>query len=267
MPVPNGRAREADAARARAAGKGLPAGGKDLPDGGEWASDMLESAARLIDPVSLLIVIGGTFAVAAIRSTREDIGRALRALGPFLCARPARDAQGARRALLKIESVAELKGVICADHVATPVAFLRAAARRLSDDAGHVAAFRRWAEEALAARDERHKAAIAVWRSAADVAPAIGMIGTVIGLVGMFAHMADPAAMGPAMALAMLTTLYGLILGAGLCGPVAARLERLSEAELAWQEAALDRLAWLAEEEAREGELRRMAAPPRRLRA
>ena len=63
----------------------------------------------------------------------------------------------------------------------------------------------------------------------------MGMIGTVIGLILMFAQMNDPAAMGPAMAIAMLTTLYGLILAFGIAGPVAARLERLSEAECAWQ--------------------------------
>ena len=63
----------------------------------------------------------------------------------------------------------------------------------------------------------------------ADAAPALGMAGTVIGLIGMFAAMDDPALMGPAMALAMLTTLYGLVLGAVLFGPIASRLERLSD--------------------------------------
>ena len=87
---------------------------------------------------------------------------------------------------------------------------------------------------------------IGFWRHAAEVAPAMGMIGTVIGLVTMFAHMNDPAAMGPAMAVAMLTTLYGLVLAFGVAGPIAARLERLSEAECAWQARASERLVALA---------------------
>jgi chemotaxis protein MotA len=69
----------------------------------------------------------------------------------------------------------------------------------------------------------------------------------------MFAVMDDPARMGPAMALAMLTTLYGLVLGALLFGPVAARLERLSEAELRWQATVLNRLEKLARGENADG--------------
>jgi chemotaxis protein MotA len=81
----------------------------------------------------------------------------------------------------------------------------------------------------------------------------MGMIGTVLGLIGMFASMDDPAGMGPAMAMAMLTTFYGLVLGTLMFGPVAARLERLSEAELRWQAKAVDRLAGLARAEADRG--------------
>jgi chemotaxis protein MotA len=83
----------------------------------------------------------------------------------------------------------------------------------------------------------------------------MGMIGTVIGLVAMFASMDDPARMGPAMALAMLTTLYGLLFGTLVFGAVAARLERLSEAELRWQRAALARIEALARSEAGGAEL------------
>jgi len=54
---------------------------------------------------------------------------------------------------------------------------------------------------------------------------------------------------GPAMALALLTTLYGIILSSAVAGPIAARLERLSEAEIAWQADALERLEQLAHAE------------------
>jgi chemotaxis protein MotA len=75
------------------------------------------------------------------------------------------------------------------------------------------------------------------------------MIGTVLGLIGMFASMGSPAQMGPAMALALLTTLYGLFLGNIVFGPLADRLERLSEAELAWQQATAQRLERFARDE------------------
>ena len=55
----------------------------------------------------------------------------------------------------------------------------------------------------------RHTNAAMMWRSWADIAPAMGMIGTLVGLVGMLQNMSDPKAIGPAMAIALLTTLYG----------------------------------------------------------
>jgi chemotaxis protein MotA len=65
----------------------------------------------------------------------------------------------------------------------------------------------------------------------------------------MFSALEDVAKIGPAMALAMLTTLYGIILATVVAGPIASRLERLSAAELAWQREALERLLQIAEAE------------------
>jgi len=57
------------------------------------------------------------------------------------------------------------------------------------------------------------------------MAPAMGMIGTLIGLVAMLANMSDPKAIGPAMAVALLTTLYGAILANGFCEPMSDKLK------------------------------------------
>jgi len=81
------------------------------------------------------------------------------------------------------------------------------------------------------ARFERHRAAADVWTGMAEVAPAMGMIGTLIGLVGMFVAMKDPAAIGGAMAVALLTTLYGAIIASLIALPVASRLKRQSRHE------------------------------------
>ena len=63
--------------------------------------------------------------------------------------------------------------------------------------------------------------------------PAMGMIGTLIGLVAMLKNMADPAAIGPAMAVALLTTFYGSYL-ANLIGiPMANKLKLRSAEEVA----------------------------------
>ena len=206
---------------------------------------MIETAAQMIDPTSLLLVAGGSILAAALRSTGADIAQAVRSLVPLLHSNPSREALAARRALRQLERIAELKGTSCADQVDTDSRFVRTAALKLAD-ASSAAAFSDWARGELEARRARHDAAAAVWRAAADAAPNMGMIGTVLGLIGMFAAMDDPSRMGPAMALAMLTTFYGLVLGTLLFGPFAARLERLSEAELAWQKQILARIEALA---------------------
>lgn len=210
---------------------------------------MLELAARLLDPTALALVLGGTMATAAIRVSREEALRALAALKPLFRARPAIDALIAQRAVRAIERIAERKGIVCADHVKTPSRFMRRAAIQLAD-APSAEWFASWAKQELDERAARHEGAASVWRAASDSAPAMGMIGTVVGLIGMFVSMDDPASIGPAMALALLTTLYGLFVSAVIAAPIAGRLERLSIAERRWQAAALARLEALARAEA-----------------
>jgi chemotaxis protein MotA len=210
---------------------------------------VLDVIARLFDPAALALVGIGSLGTAALRSTGTDIAAALKALGPMLRASPAREALAARRGLGQIERLAAVKGIACADQVRSDSAFVRKAGIRLAD-AASPQAFAAWAAEELAAREARHLAAASVWRAAADASPSVGMVGTVLGLIGMFASIDDPEHMGPAMALAMLTTLYGLVLGSFVFGPIAARLERLAAAEMEWQRPALAHLERLAAGEA-----------------
>jgi chemotaxis protein MotA len=203
---------------------------------------------RFFDPLAFAVVVGGTSIGTWISATGRDGVSGFRALIPFFAARPARDAEAAQQAVKRIRHISEYKGTICADRVKTPVAFVHRAACRLAD-ADSAEDFATWAREELEDRRARHKAAARLWRYAAEVAPAMGMIGTVCGLISMFAELNDPEAMGPGLAIAMLTTLYGLVLAFGICGPVAARLERLSEAECAWQARVAERLLALARAE------------------
>ncbi|MBT1452290.1 flagellar motor protein PomA [Glaciecola sp. XM2] len=80
---------------------------------------------------------------------------------------------------------------------------------------------------------ERHDAGAVIFKSLGDVAPAMGMIGTLIGLVAMLSNMDDPKAIGPAMAVALLTTLYGAMLANIVCLPIAFKLKvRAAEEKL-----------------------------------
>lgn len=78
---------------------------------------------------------------------------------------------------------------------------------------------------------ERNSSSEKVWRSMGEASPAFGMIGTVVGLVAMMAKMDDPKAIGPAMALALLTTLWGSVLANVVFLPVADKLKYRSSSE------------------------------------
>ena len=201
-----------------------------------------------LHPLAFGLVLGGAGLVATFRSTAGERAAAFAALLPLLRANPRADADVARRIVARVERVAEAKSIVCADRVATAGRFLTEATCRLADARGSEA-YERWAEETLADRAGRHGGAIEFWRSVADSAPAMGMIATVIGLIRIFMHMDDPTRIGAPMATALLATLLGLIVANLIAGPIADRLQRLSEAELAWQRRALDHFVALARAE------------------
>ena len=86
----------------------------------------------------------------------------------------------------------------------------------------------------------RHKTGASVWMSLGDLGPAMGMIGTLIGLVAMLSNMDDPKSIGPAMAVALLTTLYGAMLANMICIPFADKLTLRMEEENLIKSMAID---------------------------
>ena len=67
---------------------------------------------------------------------------------------------------------------------------------------------------------KRHDVGSKIWKQMGDTAPAMGMIGTLIGLVAMLSNMSDPASIGPSMAVALLTTLYGAMIANMIALPI-----------------------------------------------
>ncbi|MDY0870564.1 motility protein A [Dongia rigui] len=79
---------------------------------------------------------------------------------------------------------------------------------------------------------QRHQRSTGILRRAAEVSPAMGLIGTLIGLVQMLGSLNQPEGIGPAMAVALLTTFYGAVLANVFFLPIASKLERNSAIEL-----------------------------------
>ena len=82
----------------------------------------------------------------------------------------------------------------------------------------------------------RHEANQGVVKGWIDIGPAMGMIGTLIGLVLMLGNMADPKAIGPAMAVALLTTMYGAIIANIIFMPMLVKLEGYTVYEVSYRE-------------------------------
>lgn len=78
----------------------------------------------------------------------------------------------------------------------------------------------------------RHISSAGILHRAAEVSPAMGLIGTLVGLVQMLSNLNDPSTIGPAMAVALLTTFYGAVLANMFFSPLASKLERNSAEEI-----------------------------------
>jgi len=87
---------------------------------------------------------------------------------------------------------------------------------------------------------QRHQMGQNLYRTWGALTPAFGMIGTLIGLVQMLSYLDDPEAIGPGMAVALLTTFYGVLLANLIFNPIAGKLAILSEAEVSRKEAIID---------------------------
>lgn len=79
--------------------------------------------------------------------------------------------------------------------------------------------------------DERHSDAIKIFETMSSLAPAFGMIGTLIGLINMLVALSDPDSLGPAMSVALITTFYGVVLANAIFNPLANKLKLRSKNE------------------------------------
>lgn len=82
------------------------------------------------------------------------------------------------------------------------------------------------------AMGDRHKNGIDMWDGITADGPAFGMIGTLIGLVSMLKNLSDPSAIGPAMAVALITTFYGSVIANLFAGPIKQKLTQRSKLEM-----------------------------------
>jgi chemotaxis protein MotA len=190
------------------------------------------SPGSFVDVPAMLIVVGGTFLVTTISYT---FGEVIRAQSVMLRA-IVYQVQEPREAALQMLSLAEqarVKGPLGLQGELEKLrydSFLHKAVGLVVDGTPGEEVERILTQE-VEATSQRHLKSAGVLRRAGEVAPAMGLIGTLVGLVQMLGNLEDPSTIGPAMAVALLTTFYGAILANMVFLPLANKLDRNSGAE------------------------------------
>lgn len=180
------------------------------------------SALVFINAPSLFIVLGGTLLVVLIKFNVSQFTGAMKvAKKAFKSKLPA--PEDLIPVIVEMSTVARKEGVLALENIEVENPFLQSGVRMLIDGSP-VEDMRKHLTKDLEEMNERHKWGAQVFTSAGDVAPAMGMIGTLVGLVQMLSAMDDPKSIGPAMAVALLTTLYGAVLANMVFLPIGDKL-------------------------------------------
>lgn len=176
-----------------------------------------------INPESIVIVVGGSLFVVLAKFGLKQFTSAIKVAAKafvFKLQAP----QDMIEEIVEIADEARKGGLLSLENREIENEFLQKGIQLLVD--GHepdVVRAIMMKDKLLAG--ERHTWGAKIFSELGDVAPAMGMIGTLIGLVAMLANMEDPKSIGPAMAVALLTTLYGAVLANVIALPIASKLK------------------------------------------
>lgn len=180
------------------------------------------SALVFVNIPSILIVIGGTVMVVMMKFTLQQF------LGAFGVAARAftfklENPEDLIEEVVNLSNVSRKEGMLALESVEVNSETLKMGIQMLVDG-NEQEVIRSVMTKDRQQTIDRNSWGAKVFSSTGDVAPAMGMIGTLIGLVQMLSNMDDPKAIGPAMAVALLTTLYGAMLANMIALPIADKL-------------------------------------------
>lgn len=195
---------------------------------------MKTGLGAFIDPASLAVVLGGTVAVALISFPLGQVIKIMAVVRKAFFTKPVDSAQAAVT-LVKLAEVARRDGILSLEAQLSEGDYdpFLAQGLRMAIDGQDPAVIETALEREVETILERHANGKALFDNIGKYAPAFGMIGTLIGLVIMLQNMSDAASLGPAMAVALLTTFYGSIIANMFALPIADKLALRSDQEIA----------------------------------
>lgn len=199
-----------------------------------------------VDGPSLMIVVGGTVGATLIAyPLREVLGVGGVIKNAFFHRLP--DPAGVITQLVQFSGKARRDGILALENETKDLRdIFMARGIQLAVDGQEPEAIESILQTEIDKVRARHKKGADILSSMGMFAPALGMIGTLIGLVLMLQNMSDPSTIGPAMAVAIITTFYGAVMANLLFNPLAAKLRGRSEDEIEIKELTLQGILAIA---------------------
>lgn len=197
---------------------------------------------NFLDAPSALITFGGSFCCILASYTLPDFLAGVKSIS-LIFKLSTMNVPDTIQKIIDLSNVARKEGLLSLEEAATDIEdeFLKKGILLIVDgtDPELVRAIM---ETELVSVEDRHKDKIGFWENLGAMGPAWGMIGTLIGLINMLQDMNDPSSIGPSMAIALVTTLYGSLLANWVCAPVATKLKSKNAEETMMKEIEIEGL-------------------------
>ena len=202
---------------------------------------ILSSGGNIVDDFmdlpSVIITIGGSLAGTLASHKLADFISGLKGIGLAMKEPSVGDASEVISNIINLSNISRKEGLLALEEATHDMddEFLKKGIN-LVVDGTDPDLVRGILETDLINLEARHKKVIGFWEKWAELGPAWGMIGTLIGLINMLKNLEDASSIGPAMSVALVTTLYGSLIANWLCNPTASKLKVNNEREVSIKE-------------------------------
>jgi len=215
--------------------------GGNFLEGGTWHS--------LVNGPAALVVVGGTLGAAILQTPLPNLKRAWEVLH-WVVRPPIYHYDAGIKKIVRWADAARREGLLGLEDIAErePDDFAQKGLMLLIDGAD-AADIRRVMENDLLQKEQWDLQATQFYESMGGYAPTVGIIGAVMGLIHVMKNLADPAQLGPGIAIAFVATIYGVALANLLLLPVANKLKQCVGHESRFKELIIDGLIAIAEGE------------------
>lgn len=192
---------------------------------------------NFVDPASFIVTFGGAFGCMLTQAKSiPEMGKCIKTISLAFKV-PKADEVNVIENIIRLSNIARKEGLLALEEAANDVddEFLKKGIMLIVDGTDPELV-RSIMETELSAIEDRHNEKISFWANLGSMGPAWGMIGTLIGLILMLKDMNDASTIGPKMAVALVTTLYGSLIANWLCNPTASKLSVNNNNEMMMKE-------------------------------